>query len=506
MVGSRLIRGVVVAIGTMLLVVTPGYAAFPGLNGKIAFERYGTTANRLHTVNPDGSSDEIIPTTNDYAATPSWSADGRKIAFSCWVSGVCVKDLDGGEIEPYEDYLTITDPSFSPDSTRIAFTYEREYCENPADPTECWYQTDIATVPAHPGASPTLLTDTGWGFDLEPSWSPDGSLIAYQDYSGITFVRPDGTGVPGPGLYGSAPDWSPDGTRLVYSAYDGSDSEVYVVGRDGGPTTKLTDNSVSDSRPAWSPDGSMITFASDQGDWEIYVMKGDGTGLRQITDNAVDDWDPSWQPLPPTGHPRPKSASPSYAYLVPAYPACTAPDRTHGPPLAYGSCSSPDLISQHLTIGTPDANDQPAKFTGNVRYGAVRGDPATPADEADVRFTLRLDDVRNASDLGDYEGELELRTRVRLTDRASGPGANEPATVADFDFAVPFACTATGDATIGSHCAIVTTAEAIAPGAVSEGDRAVWALGQARVYDGGPDGLAATQDNTLFLVQGIFVP
>jgi hypothetical protein len=39
-----------------------------------------------------------------------------------------------------------------------------------------------------------------------------------------------------------------------------------------------------------------------------------------------------------------------------------------------------------------------------------------------------------------------------------------------------------------------------------KGKRAIWELGQVRVYDGGPDGLAATADNSLFAVQGVFVP
>ena len=123
-----------------------------------------------------------------------------------------------------------------------------------------------------------------------------------------------------------------------------------------------------------------------------------------------------------------------------------------------------------------------------------------------MNFYMRLTDVRVASDLSDYEGELELRTRIRITDRRSGPGADEPATGEDIDFPVTVPCTATEDTTIGARCEIATTAEAITPGAVSEGARSIWQFGQPRVYDGGPDGLASTQDNTLFAVQGLFVP
>jgi len=48
---------------------------------------------------------------------------------------------------------------------------------------------------------------------------------------------------------------------------------------------------------------------------------------------------------------------------------------------------------------------------------------------------------------------------------------------------------------------------ALAPGAVAAGQRAVWEIGQVKVYDGGPDGAAGTQgDNTIFMDEGLFVP
>src|SRR3990172_9938965 len=103
----------VAALGAALVLAAPGYAAFPGLNGKIVFERSGSTTNRLHTINPDGTGHVPVPTTNEYAATPSWSADGRRIAFSCWVGGICVNNLDDGDGELYESYGESTDPSFS---------------------------------------------------------------------------------------------------------------------------------------------------------------------------------------------------------------------------------------------------------------------------------------------------------------------------------------------------------------------------------------------------------
>jgi hypothetical protein len=67
-------------------------------------------------------------------------------------------------------------------------------------------------------------------------------------------------------------------------------------------------------------------------------------------------------------------------------------------------------------------------------------------------------------------------------------------------------CTATADTAIGSTCSISTSADAVTPGVVKEGRRAVWELGSITVFDGGSDGVASTSPNTEFAVQGIFIP
>jgi hypothetical protein len=63
-----------------------------------------------------------------------------------------------------------------------------------------------------------------------------------------------------------------------------------------------------------------------------------------------------------------------------------------------------------------------------------------------------------------------------------------------------------GDATVGSTCNLSTAADAVFPGVVVEGKRAVWELGKVEVRDGGADGDADTVPNTPFLEQGLFTP
>jgi hypothetical protein len=203
---------------------------------------------------------------------------------------------------------------------------------------------------------------------------------------------------------------------------------------------------------------------------------------------------------------RPKGASPFRVSLTPAFKQCTNPNRQHGSPLAFGSCNPPQQASGQLTVGTPDANARIANSVGYVLYHVIVGDD-TPPNDADVKVDTTLTDVRHQGTFADYAGELGVEQVVQVTDRRNGPGQNEPGTVqaTPYRFAVP--CAPTGDPTVGSTCSLSSTFNAILPGTVSEGERAVWELGDVDVTDGGADGQASTTgDNTLFARQGIFVP
>jgi len=98
---------------------------------------------------------------------------------------------------------------------------------------------------------------------------------------------------------------------------------------------------------------------------------------------------------------------------------------------------------------------------------------------------------------------------IRWTDRfnATSPGGGTTAaTMVDIPFPIGTSCAATADPAIGSTCALDTSINAIVPGAVVEGKRAIWALGQIQLQDGGSDGVVSTLPNTVFAKQGIFVP
>ena len=218
-------------------------------------------------------------------------------------------------------------------------------------------------------------------------------------------------------------------------------------------------------------------------------------------------------------HPRPKGATPLRVSLVPAYNACSAPNRTHGPPLAFPSCNPPVQSSSAVTVGSPDANGAAANGEGNVKLSVIVGLPGPP-DDSDVAITASMTDVRckagttacgsaNAADGADYTGEVQGNATIRISDHfnaiAAG-GGTDPATVVDIPFPVAATCAATASTAIGGLCTANTSANATVPGAVKDGKRAIVEVGQITITDGGPDGVVGTTPNTLFAVQGIFIP
>jgi hypothetical protein len=217
--------------------------------------------------------------------------------------------------------------------------------------------------------------------------------------------------------------------------------------------------------------------------------------------------------LASASHVRPKGATPLRASLVPSFKACATPNRTHGAPLAFPSCNPPVQTSNFLTVGSPDANGAGANSTGFI---LLRVDAVPPED---VLITSTITDVRcqaatsatvcnsaNAADGPDYSGQVQGNATIRISDHYNGAGLNEAATVVDIPFPVNGQCANTAATNVGGTCTTNTTANTVVPGSVKDNQRGVVEIGQLQVNDGGTDGQVSTADNTLFMVQGIFIP
>lgn len=92
------------------------------------------------------------------------------------------------------------------------------------------------------------------------------------------------------------PAWSPDGTRIAFQRqWPGLDTEIIVMNADGSSIHALTANNLSDQAPTWSPDGRRLAFASNPPcSYDIYSVYADGTGLDNLTNAVGNDTDPDW--------------------------------------------------------------------------------------------------------------------------------------------------------------------------------------------------------------------
>jgi Tol biopolymer transport system component len=99
------------------------------------------------------------------------------------------------------------------------------------------------------------------------------------------------------------PTWSPDGTKIAFVSYRDGNAELYVMNADGQNPVRLTNNNVEDLQPDWSPDGTKLAFSRAAGCdsysgfcyYGLWIMNVDGSNATPITGGAADN-SPSWSP------------------------------------------------------------------------------------------------------------------------------------------------------------------------------------------------------------------
>ena len=302
-----------------------------------------------------GATGESVKRLTDSGYNPTWSPEGKEIAFAdegvvkpssrINSSKISAVDVSTGQRRIITK-IDAVQPNWSPHGNRIAYQGRRNGA-----------QRDIWTIPAG-GGEPVEVTNDA-AMDWNPVWSPDGTYLYFvsdragsmnlwrvpiQEETGKVLGSPEAITTPSP--YISHLSFSRDGRRMVYAnvvtsgnlqrvgfdplreivvgqpvwitqgsrvafvphlsadgewlAFDtqtDKQEDIFVVRRDGTGMRQLTDDAYKDRAPRWSPDGKRIVFFSDRtGKWEIWMINADGSGLQQITHATGTVLNPIWSP------------------------------------------------------------------------------------------------------------------------------------------------------------------------------------------------------------------
>lgn len=131
-----------------------------------------------------------------------------------------------------------------------------------------YYQLNMADAD---GGRPQVLLQSQEPI-MSPSWSPDGSRVAYVSFESSRpriYIQTLATGAREmitdfPGI-NSSPQWSPDGTRMAMVLSRDGQPEIYVMDLRTRQLTRVTNHFAIDTEPSWTPDGESLVFTSERG-------------------------------------------------------------------------------------------------------------------------------------------------------------------------------------------------------------------------------------------------
>ncbi len=215
-------------------------------------------------------------------------------------------------------------------------------------------------------------------------------------------------------VYDGEPDFSPDGSLIAYESQRDDNTDIYVMSAVGSGVRRVTTGPAPDRHPDWSPDNQWIAYESGEGpDSEVWVVSADGSERRQLTDNGYGDRAPQFSP-DGTRITFMTEQRGSWEIAVMSFPDgeieqvydCPAPDcrfptwSPDGQSIAYNSLNDQGQVNDVwvLRVATGES-------TALVRDGQ-NGRPVYSGDGQQIFFNRTLDDQTNLYRLDIATGEI----------------------------------------------------------------------------------------------------
>jgi Tol biopolymer transport system component len=256
-------------------------------NGLVAFIRCCGPGTGIYAVRPDGGGQRLLYRAlhDDAPLTPALSPSGKQIAYTpgAPLGGIWVMNANGTNrhrvVRGNGDALF---PSWSTDGTKIAYT-------DLARPRA--RQHDIFVVRTN-GTGLKRLAGAA-ADEAQPAWAPDDSAIAYVRGGSVWMMRTDGTRQRLLVANAFSPAWSPGATTLAFVR--GGDR--WIVKRSGTDAKRVVHEPARQISVTWSPDGRwLVTAPIDRGD--LVLIRANGSTTQPLTHEPgyFHAW-PSWQRL-----------------------------------------------------------------------------------------------------------------------------------------------------------------------------------------------------------------
>lgn len=277
------------------------FAALTGLPGAFSTKLVYVTTNRertqfnLNYADADGAREQKIFSSKQPIISPSWSADGKKIAYASFENGrseIFIQEIASGKREKIASFKgSNSAPAFSPDGKRMAMVLSRR--GNPDI-----YVMDLASRKL------TRVTKH-YGIDTEPQWMPDGKSLIFtsgrignpQIYKvSLDDLKPKR--ITFEGNYNARARITPDGRKMVMVHRNHGSFHIATQNMETGVVQILSSETQMDESPSVAPNGSMVVYAASMGERSILAAVSlDGEVKFRLPSKFGDVREPAWSPL-----------------------------------------------------------------------------------------------------------------------------------------------------------------------------------------------------------------